>query len=107
MKSYKILSFDKGGKGKIKVSIPNTKEVYNEIPGLFKNMNSAAEKFGHINTHQLVDNFTKFMANDGNYKDAAQLQKTMYSTFKKRNVLPKVLSGIKEVETKYKKKEKL
>ncbi|MCP4254384.1 MAG: hypothetical protein GY775_13455 [Candidatus Scalindua sp.] len=104
MKAYKMLSYDNVGKGKIKVNKPNTKEVYNEMIGLFKDMDLAVEKFGHINTHQLVDNFSNFMANDGNYKDAAQIQNTMHSAFKKRNVLPKVLSEINAVETEYKKK---
>ena len=91
--------------GKIKVAKARPEEARKQLnSALMKEENVAAETLGHIEYRDYVDQFSDWLAAQGDPNAAAKCQTSLLSTLKERKVADWVLSAIQKKRDSYKKK---
>ena len=91
--------------GKIKVAKAKPEEARKQLnSALMKEENVAAETLGHIEYHDYVDQYSDWLAAQGDPNAAAKCQTSLLSTLKARKVADWVLSAIQKKRDSYKKK---
>src|SRR5258705_12851520 len=51
----------------------------------------SAESLGHVDTKTYADDYSNWLADQGDTQEAAKVQQKLYDTFKAQRVLPRVL----------------
>jgi hypothetical protein len=91
--------------GKIKVAKAKPDEARKQLgAALMKEENVAAETLGHIEYRAYVDQYSDWLAAQGDPNAAAKCQSSLLSTLKDRKVADWVLSAIQKKRDSYKKK---
>jgi hypothetical protein len=91
--------------GKIKLAKAKPDQARKQLgAALMKEEQVAAETLGHIEYRAYVDQFSDWLAAQGDPGAAAKCQSSLLSTLKERNVADWVLSAIQRKRDSYKKK---
>ena len=91
--------------GKIKVARARPDEARKQLgAALMKEEHVAAETLGHIEYRAYVDQFSDWLAAQGDRTAAAKCQSSLLSTLKERKVADWVLSAIQRKRDSYKKR---
>ncbi|MBW0931383.1 hypothetical protein [Priestia megaterium] len=104
---YKLLDFteESGRRGKIKIIPAQPDEARKQFTAaLTEHKQLAAKTLSFIDYNEYMSSYSEFLGNQGENKEAAEVQNVLYQTLSERNVLDRVLQEIKNRREAYENK---